>query len=107
MNNKTLAIISYLTIIGWLIAYFVGKDQADRLLKYHLKQALALAVVSIIFSVALNIIATIFPFLFFLGYLSLALWILLIIGIINANKEVENSLPIIGKWAENQFSFLN
>lgn len=107
MNNKTLSIISYITIIGWLVAYFVGKDNADSLLKYHLKQSFALFIVTLVFSVALNIIANIFPFLGFLSIISLAIWILAILGIINAINENEKPIPVIGKWAENQFSFLN
>ena len=35
MDNKTLSIVSYITIIGWVIAYFVGKDKADDLLKIN------------------------------------------------------------------------
>lgn len=106
MNNKTLAIISYITIIGWLIAYFVGKDNADGLLKYHLKQSLGLAIVSIAFTVVLNIVASVFPFLGFLSIVSLVIWVLLIIGIINANSEKQKPLPIIGNWANNQFTFM-
>ena len=32
MDNKTLSIVSYISIIGWVIAYVVGKDKADDLL---------------------------------------------------------------------------
>lgn len=106
MSNKTLAIISYITIIGWLIAYFVGKDNADSLLKYHLKQSLGLAILSIAFSAVLNIVASVFPFLGFLSIISLLIWVLLILGIINANGEKQKPLPIIGNWANNQFTFI-
>ena len=36
MDNKTLSIVSYISIIGWVIAYVVGKDKADDLLKNHI-----------------------------------------------------------------------
>ena len=51
MTNKTLAILSYVTIIGWLVSYFQTKDQAPKtpLVKYHLKQGLGLFIVAIIF----------------------------------------------------------
>lgn len=106
MDNKTLSIVSYLTIIGWLIAYFVGKDKANSLLKYHLKQSLAIFIFALLFSVALNIIVFIVPSLYFLGYIGYAVWALIIIGIINAANETEKPLPIIGSWAEKQFSFI-
>lgn len=57
MNNKTLSVISYLTIIGWLVAYRVHKDQAKRstLVRYHLEQSLGLLIVSVILFVMISI----------------------------------------------------
>ncbi|CAM2975228.1 hypothetical protein CHFL109739_10800 [Chryseobacterium flavum] len=40
MDNKTLSIISYITLFGWLISFVIGKEKANSLLKYHLKQSL-------------------------------------------------------------------
>lgn len=107
MDNKTLSIISYITLIGWLVAYFVGKDKADSLLKYHLRQSLGLAVVNILFSVALNIVAFIVPALGFLGLIGYVFIVLWIIGIINAANGVEKPLPIIGKMFEDKFAFIH
>lgn len=106
MDNKTLSIVSYITFIGWLIAYFSGKDTANSLLKYHLKQSLGLLILSFCFGVAINIVTMIVPSLAFLGFISLGFLVLIIIGIINAANEVEKPLPIIGKMFENKFSFI-
>jgi uncharacterized membrane protein len=106
MNNKTLSIVSYITIIGWLVAYLKGKDNADSMLKYHLRQALGLALVNIIFSLALNIVAMVIPALSFIGvfgFVFLGLWI---IGIINAANGALKPLPLIGKIFENKFAFV-
>lgn len=106
MNNKTLSIVSYITLIGWLVAYFSGKDNADSLLKYHLKQSLGLLIVGVIFNIALVILVSIIPSLYFLGYMGYAFWVLLIIGIINASNEVKKPLPVIGKMFEGKFGFI-
>lgn len=106
MNNKTLSIVSYITLIGWLIAYFKGKEKADSLLKYHLRQALGLAIVSIIFNVALTIIASIVPALSFLGIAGLVIVVLWVMGIINAANGAEKPTPLIGKMFENKFPFI-
>ena len=109
MTNKTLAILSYVTIIGWLVSFFSSKDQAPKnpLISYHLKQGFGLFVVSFLFSIALNIIAAIIPALSFLGLVSYVFLVFMILGIINANNEQEKPIPIIGKMFENKFSFLN
>ncbi|SDM59632.1 import component protein [Siphonobacter aquaeclarae] len=105
MNNKSLSILSYITLIGWLIAYFTGKDQANDLLKYHLRQSLGLLIAGLLLSIGLNILMAITS-LYSLGYLSLVVLVLLIIGAINAANEVKKPLPIIGKMFENKFSFI-
>jgi len=106
MNNKTLSIVAYITIIGWLIAYFSGKDKADALLKYHLKQSLGLAIVSIIFNVVLMVVASIVPSLAFLGLIGYVIMIFWILGIINAANGALKPVPVFGKAFENQFAFI-
>ena len=109
MDKKTVAIISYITIIGWVIAYLQYKDkyQTDAFVRYHVKQSLGLAIVSIILGVILNVIAFVVPALSFLGLVSYVVLVLWIIGIINASKEEMKPLPLIGSMFENSFSFLN
>jgi uncharacterized membrane protein len=107
MNNKTLSIVSYIGLIGWLIAYFMGKEKSDALLKFHLKQSLGLAIVGILFSVALNIVAIVVPALAILGMLSLVILVLWVIGMINAANAAQKPLPLIGKMFEDKFAFIN
>lgn len=105
MDNKTLSIVSYITLFGWLISFVLGKEKSDSLLKYHLKQSLGLILFSIVLSIILNIIlmVTKIGVLGILGFIPL---ILMIIGIINAANNVEKPLPLIGKIFEDKFSFI-
>lgn len=106
MSTKTLSILSYVTLIGWAIAYFSGKDRADQLLKYHLRQSLGLAIVSVLLSIVLNIIAGIIPALSFLSLLSFVITIFWVLGIINAVNGALKPVPVFGKVFENKFSFI-
>ena len=106
MDNKTLSIVSYITIVGWLIAYQVGKDKADSLLKYHLRQALGLALVSIAFNIVLRIVASVVPALSFLGLIGLVFLVFWILGIINAANGAEKPIPVFGKMFEDKFAFI-
>ncbi len=105
MNNKTLSIVSYITIIGWLIAFISGKDKADSLLRYHLKQSLGVVILSFILPTILGILISV-THLGILGIIAILPLVLMIIGAINAANEVEKPLPLIGKIADDQFSFL-
>jgi uncharacterized membrane protein len=106
MNNKTLSIVSYLGLVGWLIAYFMGKEKMDSLLKYHLKQSLGLTIVSFVFMVALNVLALLIPALAILSLLSLVIFIFWIMGMINAANMVNKPIPVIGKMFEDKFAFI-
>jgi uncharacterized membrane protein len=109
MNQKTLSILSYVTIIGWVIAYVNSKklEPKSDLVTYHLKQGLGLAILSIVLNVFLSIIVSIMPALSFLGLIGLLLFVLWIIGIINAANEQKKPIPVIGAMLENQFAFLD
>lgn len=99
--------MSYVTLIGWFIAYFSGKEKSDSLLRYHLKQSLGLAIVSIVLNIALSIIAHLVPSLSFLGLLGYVILIFWVLGIINAANQAEKPVPVIGKVFEDKFAFIN
>lgn len=107
MNTKTLSIVSYVTVIGWLIAYFSGKEKTDALLRYHLKQSLGMAVVSVLLSIVLNVVASIVPALSFLGLSGFAILVFWVLGMINAANGALKPVPVFGKAFENQFSFID
>jgi len=104
MDNKTLSIISYVTLIGWLVAYFVGKEKADNLLKYHLRQSIGLFIVIFVLNICVSIIVAVVPSI--AGILSSLAYLLylvfIVLGILNANKSLEKPLPIIGKFFEKK-----
>ena len=109
MNNKTLAIVSYITIIGWLVSYFSYKDslQKSSLVTYHLKQSLGIALLGIFFGIALNIVGSIIPSLAaVLSLGNLVILVLWILGIINAMNEVEKPVPVVGAIFEGKFDFI-
>lgn len=107
MNNKTLSVISYITPVGWLIAYFSGKEKADALLRYHLKQALGMALISIVLNIVLYLVAFLVPALSFLGITGLIIVIFWVLGIINAANEAEKPVPVFGKSFERKFQFID
>lgn len=110
MNSKTLAIVAYITIIGWLIAYFQYKQETEKspLVRYHLGQALGIFIASVLFSIAIGIVVTIVPSLAtLLSIAGLLPLILLVLGVITASNEACRPVPVIGKLFENKFAFLH
>ncbi|NSL86298.1 DUF4870 domain-containing protein [Chitinophaga solisilvae] len=106
MTNKTLSIVSYVTLIGWLIAWYSGKDHADTLLKYHLRQSLGMAVISMAVSILFYLIASLVPILAPLQLAGLILPVFWVLGMINAANGAYRPVPLFGKPFEKSFSFI-
>jgi len=99
-DGKICAILTYL-LVG-IVWYFVDeKMRKNNFVKYHVKQALVLLIVSLGGSLVLGmtfILAWLIPFL------QIAVFVYIIIGVMNANNGGEKELPLIGKFA-NSFKF--
>lgn len=101
-DGKMIAIISYITIIGLIIAFVMNNDKKNTFASYHIKQSLGLALTGL----SLGIIGMV-PILgwiinFFGFFVLLYMWIM---GLINAMNEKEKPVPILGKkyikWFKN------
>ncbi len=104
-NGKTTAIVSYITLIGWLIAYFaMHKDKKTSLGSYHLRQTLLLFICVIVYQVIIRIVIMAVPaiglVLSLVGLVFLVLWIM---GLIAAINGEEKPMPLIGQKAQELF----
>jgi len=93
-NTKVLSVISYITWIGWIVA-FILRDKYDRVVTQHLNQALALNIVGILVSAGTRIGGAIG---WIAGIISLISLILAIWGIIRAIQGSAEPLPLIGNF---------
>ncbi len=104
-NGKTIAIISYITIIGWIIALVMHGSNKTSLGAFHLRQALGIALLAI---------ATMFiriPLHFIPGVgwifsmaIGIGLFVLWIMGLISAVNAQEKPLPVLGTQFQNWFA---
>ena len=104
-NGKTTAIVSYITIIGWLIAYFaMHQSKKTSLGSYHLRQTLLLFIIAVVYQIVITFITMAVPFLgLILSLASLAFLVLWIMGLIAAINGEEKPMPLIGAKAQELF----
>ena len=102
IDGKTIAIISYFSVVGWIIAFVLFSSNKSQLAAYHLRQSLAL----ILCGIACYILYFILVFMVF--FLSLFIWVIFIglfvlwiLGLISAIKGEEKPIPLIGPIAQN------
>ena len=104
MDGKSIAIISYLTIIGWIIAYVMHGNNRSQLGAFHLRQSLFLMLSGFTIAIAQSIFFLI-PILgwiisILLYFVLLGLFVLWIIGLIAAINGEEKEVPVLGKKAQ-------
>ncbi len=101
-NGKTVGIIAYLWLIGWVIALIMHNDKKTELGAFHVRQALGLMILWIIVSI-INFVLGIagIPFVGYIFSLGLlVLWILAFIGAIQGEKKL---LPVLGAQFQDWF----
>lgn len=93
-KNKTWAIVSYLTVIGLIIA-LVSDGKDSPFVKFHINQSLILIIGAVI-----SVVIAMIPILGLIlsPLLSLAILIFVIIGIVNAAGGQVKRLPLIGDF---------
>jgi len=94
---KLLAVLSYFTVIGWLISLFCYGKSRCPLLRFHLRQSLGLILLFAVFS-----------FVPLIGWLAtiavLGLWC---IAVWQAYNQSKAPLPYVGDRFQRYFDFID
>ena len=109
-EDKTVAILSYCTLLGFIVAIILHQQKKTKLGAFHLRQVLGYVIASIVGGIAvficcliigfvlafiINVLAVIVVWLIYVGYI-FAMLALLIMGLISAIQGQMKPMPIIG-----------
>ncbi len=108
-DERSIAVLSYITIIGWIIAFVLHSNNTVKssFAAFHLRQALGFYLVALL----LGIVGGIFAFMPLIGHLTWVLTRLLIFagwiyGLYYAAMGEERPIPFIGTLAQQWFARL-
>ncbi|MGM0634530.1 MAG: DUF4870 domain-containing protein [Bacteroidota bacterium] len=99
-EGKTIAIISYITLIGWVIAFIMNNDKKEKFAAYHIRQSLGLGITSLALGV-IGMVPILGWIVSFLG--AFALLYLWIMGLVNAANSKQKPVPWLGGKYEEWF----
>jgi len=102
-EDKTVAVVSYLTLIGFIIAIVIHTNKKTKLGAFHLRQMLGLILTQICLSVILII-----PILGWIAFplLMIGIFVLWIMGLLAALKGELKPLPLLGAYYQQWFGNL-
>lgn len=104
-EDKTVAVLAYITLIGWIIALIMHNgSNKTKLGAFHIRQSLGIWV----YAIAVVIVGFILAFIPFLGWLVsialnlsiLAAWIM---GLIGAASGDLKPIPVVGQYFQDWF----
>ncbi|HET6577197.1 MAG TPA: hypothetical protein VFG66_02685 [Gemmatimonadales bacterium] len=104
-EDKTVAILSYITLIGFIAAIIMHQNNRTRLGAFHLRQVLGLALTS-----AAGAVFWVVPILGWIAWflLLIPLFVLWILGLLSAIRGEMRPVPILGaqyqRWFANAFA---
>lgn len=105
MNNQTvqdgkmMAIISYITVIGTLIAFIMNQNKQNPFTSFHIRQAIGIFLLGLI----ANFLHRYTNFGTIDVILAIGVFILWIIGLIGAIQGEEKTVPLLGEQFQEWF----
>ena len=100
-EGKTIAIISYITIIGTIIAFVMNNDKKNSFASFHIRQAIGIYLLFFLINLLTRYggMGWIDNFLYFI------VLVFLVIGIVGAVQAEEKKIPFLGdqfqEWFKN------
>ena len=99
-EGKTMAIISYITIIGTIIAFFMNNSKKNTFASFHIRQMIGLVLLGLINQFAISEINGMLAMV-----VSVLIFVLWVIGFVGVVKGEEKTIPVIGdqfqQWFKN------
>lgn len=98
-EGKTIAIISYITWIGTLIAFIMNNEKKNPFAAFHIRQMIGLSILSIVNAFVIRSFAG----SYFTWAIDILLFVCWIIGFIGAIQGEEKKIPLLGDQFQEWF----
>ncbi|KAA3620735.1 MAG: hypothetical protein DWP94_11855 [Flavobacterium sp.] len=98
-DGKTIAIISYVTLIGWIIALLMHNNDKTDFGAFHIRQSLGIICVA----VALAIVNAVVGIVIFAWIIQIAILVFWILGILSAIQGEKKPVPLLGEQFQQWF----
>ena len=101
MSGKNIAIVSSLTMIGWIVALLSHNDskQKESIASFHLRQSLGVMLTGFV----LTAVPPIMGVAFASRITGIVVFVIWVIGFIAAVQGEEKEIPVVGKLYQDWF----
>ena len=100
-EDKTVAVVAYLTLIGFIAAIFLHQNRKTQLGAFHLRQVLGMALTGVAGSVCAAVPVLGWIVWFLVAIVLLVFWIM---GLISAVQGEMRPVPVLGEHYQRWFA---
>ncbi len=97
-EGKTIAIISYITLIGTIVAFIMNNDKKNAFASFHIRQMVGLGLLALVNSFVIANISAMVSLV--VSVVLLVLWIIGFIGVVQGETK---TVPVLGESFQNWF----
>ena len=102
-EGKTIAIVSYLTVIGLIIAFVMNNDKKNDFASFHIRQSLGIMILSFVVFIFFFILAFVISIPFLPTIVNLLIVVLWVLGFIGAIQGEKKKIPVLGDQFQDWF----
>jgi uncharacterized membrane protein len=101
VEDRTVAILAYITLIGFIVAIFLHQNHKTQLGAFHLRQVLGMVLTG-----AAGAACSVVPILGWIAWflVAIALFVLWILGLLSAVRGEMRPVPLLGEQYQRWFA---
>lgn len=103
---KNIGIISYLTLIGWVVALVMHQNHKSSFGAFHIRQMLGVMITGVALSLVVQVIGFVTGSIFLAWSVNILAIIIWLLGFLGAIQGEEREIPIIGSYFQDWFKSL-
>lgn len=102
-NGKTIGIIAYLTLIGWIIAMVMHNGNKTELGAFHIRQMLGIVIVGFVLYLLNLVLAFTVGSSIISWIIQLAMFVYWLLGFLGAVQGEKKLVPVLGEQFQQWF----
>lgn len=107
-TGRSVAVLAYITLIGWVVAFILHGNRKTSFGAFHLRQALGLFILTIVLAFIVLAMSFVLRFMIFLMIpVQLAVIVFILLQVSQAVNGKRQGLPLIGPLIDRFLSGLN
>ncbi|MDC8003971.1 hypothetical protein POV27_07895 [Aureisphaera galaxeae] len=102
-NSKTIGIVAYLTLIGWIIALVMNNNEKSEFGSFHIRQMLGIMILGLALYILNFMLAIAVGSVILSWTIQILMFVIWLLGFIGAVQGEKKPIPVLGEQFQQWF----